>query len=231
MREISQEEYCHENLGERFESSLSHFDTRCRVEVLVDQFLVPQGVAGKRILDVGCGLGFFSKRLVELGGEVIGCDIGARLLQRTSEFAGCRTMLADALTLTEVFDRESFDMIVSSECIEHTPDPALAISQMAELLRPNGLLSLSTPNLVWQPVVRMATRVRLRSFDGHENFTSWRMLRHRFSHNKLEVIDERGLHLFPFQFRLHRLSSWCDVHFQSLRGVMINICMLGKKLS
>ena len=42
-------------------------------------------------------------------------------------------------------------------------------------------------------------------------------------------LEERGLHLFPFQVPLPGLSTWCDRHLQSLRGLMINICVLACK--
>jgi hypothetical protein len=46
----------------------------------------------------------------------------------------------------------------------------------------------------------------------------------------LEVREEYGLHLFPFQLPLHAISRWCDQHLQSFRALMINICILGRKL-
>ena len=45
------------------------------------------------------------------------------------------------------FAPNQFDVVVSSECIEHTPDPAEAVRQMVLVLKPGGLLAISTPNL------------------------------------------------------------------------------------
>jgi hypothetical protein len=45
----------------------------------------------------------------------------------------------------------------------------------------------------------------------------------------LEILRERGLHLFPFQLPVHGLSRWCDRNLQLLRGGMINLCVLGRK--
>ena len=70
------EEYCHERLGEAFAEALSGYDTSRRVRVLIDDFLTDGMVRGRRILDVGCGLGFFSERLVQRGAHVVACDIG-----------------------------------------------------------------------------------------------------------------------------------------------------------
>jgi SAM-dependent methyltransferase len=138
-------------------------------------------------------------------------------------------VVADALRLEAQFGAARFDLVVSSECIEHTPDPSLAIQQMLRVLRPGGLLAVSTPNVVWQPVVRAATRLGLRPFDGLENFTSWRGMRAAIRAGGGLIRRERGLHLFPFQLGLHRLSRFADARLQVARGVMINICVLAEK--
>jgi 2-polyprenyl-3-methyl-5-hydroxy-6-metoxy-1,4-benzoquinol methylase len=229
MRAITQEELCHDRLGDEFERALSTYDTRRRVETLIDEFLTDDMVAGKETLDVGCGLGYFSKRLAERGAKLIACDIGPNLVQRTRDLVGCRAEVADALELVQQFGPDRFDLVVSSECIEHTPSPQRALEQMAAVLKPGGYLAVSTPNIVWSPVVKLATALRLRPFDGHERFSSWSGIRRVLRSSGIEIVREAGLHLFPFQFPLHRLSTWCDRRLQPLRPLMINVCVLGRK--
>jgi 2-polyprenyl-3-methyl-5-hydroxy-6-metoxy-1,4-benzoquinol methylase len=229
MRAITEEELCHERLGDEFERALSTYDTRRRVETLVDEFLTDEMVAGKETLDVGCGLGYFSKRLAERGARLIACDIGPNLVQRTRDLVGCRAEVADALELVQQFGPDRFDLVVSSECIEHTPSPQRALEQMAAVLKPGGYLAVSTPNIVWSPVVKLATALRLRPFDGHERFSSWSGMRRVLAASGVETVREAGLHLFPFQIPLHRLSTWCDRRLQPLRPLMINLCVLGRK--
>jgi 2-polyprenyl-3-methyl-5-hydroxy-6-metoxy-1,4-benzoquinol methylase len=125
--------------------------------------------------------------------------------------------------------RDRFDLVVSSECIEHTPDPPAALGQMAAVLRPGGHIAVSTPNLVWSPVVRVATRLKLRPFDGYENFSTWRSLCRPLEERGITILRKKGLHLFPFQLPLHGLSRWCDEHLAVLRPIMINLCVLGRK--
>ena len=67
MRTPTEKELVHERLGEKFRTALSDYDTTRRVEILIDRYLGRRRVEGKEVLDVGCGLGFFSRRLVELG--------------------------------------------------------------------------------------------------------------------------------------------------------------------
>lgn len=223
-------EQAHDALGDYFAQWVSKYDTRRRIEVLVDAFLSDHMIRGKAVLDVGCGLGFFSRRLKERGADVTACDIGHNLVERVRREVGCRCETADALRLVEHFGREVFDTVVSSECIEHTRSPQRAVEQMIGVLRQGGHISLSTPNRLWQPVVRTATALRLRPYCGRENFSTWRGLRRLMRRNGVSVLREHGLHLWPFQLGFHRLSTWCDANTQFLRPLMVNICMLGRKL-
>ncbi|MEW6350743.1 MAG: methyltransferase domain-containing protein [Thermodesulfobacteriota bacterium] len=229
MRELTPKDLCYETLGDQFRSAVFDYDTHRRVEILVDEFLPPERLAGKRALDVGCGLGFFSARLKERGALVTACDVGPSLVERTRAMVGCDAMVADALQLVDVFGPESFDVIVSSECIEHTPSPSTALSQMAAVLKTGGYLSVSTPNVVWWPAVYLATRLGIRPYEGYENFSSWGRLRRTLRANGLTVLREYGLHLIPFQLRLNRVSLWLDTRLQFLKPFMINMCMLARK--
>jgi SAM-dependent methyltransferase len=223
------QELTHERLGDRFADALSTYDTQRRVDVLVDEFLTDDMIAGRRVLDVGCGLGFFSERLVQRGAIVTACDLGPGLVEKTKTRARCEAVVADALRLAGTFGANQFDAVVSSECIEHTPSPADVLKQMVTVVKPGGVVAVSTPNRLWQPVVRFASLLKLRPFDGYENFSTWNGIRRTFHGAGADVIAERGLHLFPFQLGLHPLSAWCDRHLQMARPLMINVCVLARK--
>ena len=229
MRIPSELEYCHERLGARFNTALSNYDTQCRLDQLINRFLTDDMVVGKETLDVGCGLGFFSERLVHRGARVTAFDLGPTLVERASARASCRGVVGDALNLSKQFGPEGFDLVVSSECIEHTPSPTEALSQMCAVLKPGGWMAISTPNKIWQPVVKAATLLHLRSFDGLENFSTFGSIKKTLESCGVNVVQEVGLHLWPFQLPLHPLSAWCDSHLQVARRAMINICVLGQK--
>ena len=223
-------EYTYESLGDRFERLSSPYDTQRRIDVLVDEFLPDSAVVGKTALEVGCGLGFFSQRLAERGAIVTACDLGPELVRRTRQRVGCMAVVGDALTLEQQFGPNSFDLVVSSECIEHTPDPDAALRQMIAVVRPGGYLSVSTPN-VWSGGLLCAWRLAIgaRPFDGLENFSSWHSIMRTITEAGATIVQQRGLHLFPFQLPLHSFSRWCDRHLQPLGGLMINICVLAQK--
>jgi 2-polyprenyl-6-hydroxyphenyl methylase/3-demethylubiquinone-9 3-methyltransferase len=223
------QEYTHDRLGENFADLLSMYDTRRRVETLIDEFLAGEPLAGRRVLDVGCGLGYFSERLHRLGADVTAVDIGPHLVELTRKRVGCACEVADALGLEAHFGRDSFDVVVSSECIEHTRAPDEALRQMIAVLKPGGLLAVSTPNILWYPVVRLATLVRVRPFMGFEHFSSWRGIERVIVNAGAGIVRRKGLHLLPFQLPCRRFLTWCDGRLQLFRGLMINICILARK--
>jgi 2-polyprenyl-3-methyl-5-hydroxy-6-metoxy-1,4-benzoquinol methylase len=229
MRIISDKELIHERLGDRFERELSLYDTERRLHVVMEDFLGGVDLHGKRVLEVGAGLGFFSEQLHKRGAAVTATDIGEGLLQRVRERVGCECLNVDALRLVEVFGKEQFDLVVSSECIEHTPSPDEALRQMCRVLKSGGRLAVTTPNRVWYPVVHTATVLRLRAFDGLENFNSFERIRAELTSEDVQIIREKGLHLFPFHLPLHSFSTWCDEHLQVLKCCMINLCVLGQR--
>jgi 2-polyprenyl-6-hydroxyphenyl methylase/3-demethylubiquinone-9 3-methyltransferase len=108
------------------------------------------GLAGKRVLDVGCGGGLLSEGMAARGAEVTGIDMGkapltvARLHQHES---GLDIDYRQA-TAEQLADEQagSFDIVTCLEMLEHTPDPAAVIDACARLIRDDGCIFLSTIN-------------------------------------------------------------------------------------
>lgn len=100
----------------------------------------------RKVLDIGCGDGFFSQRIQEAtGASVCGVDISLE----ATEKAGERGVDARQCNLNEgiCFEAESFDLVFCGEVIEHVFDPDLLLDEIWRVLVPGGYLVLSTPNL------------------------------------------------------------------------------------
>jgi SAM-dependent methyltransferase len=105
--------------------------------------------AGQRLLDVGCGLGDAAMALsIDLGsdGEVVGIDGSEMMLieaRRRAADASCgvRFSVGDACALDE--PDASFDAVRSERMLQWVPDPALAIAEMARVVRPGGSVCLT----------------------------------------------------------------------------------------
>jgi 2-polyprenyl-3-methyl-5-hydroxy-6-metoxy-1,4-benzoquinol methylase len=190
----------YEQIADRFEGLDHPTDVRRRLSAVFDECLAGTQLAGKRTLDAGCGYGPFSEAAARRGAAVVSVDIGERLVALARARAASRGVVADARCLA--FRDESFDVVISSEMVEHTVAPERVIAELARVLRARGLLVLTTPNRAWQWPVRLASRLGLRPFRGLENFVAWRRLERSCAAAGLEVLAHRGLHPWPFHIGL-----------------------------
>ncbi|MDP9073197.1 MAG: class I SAM-dependent methyltransferase [Actinomycetota bacterium] len=103
------------------------------------------GVA--RALEVGPGSGVHLPLLAELAAQVVVTDIQPAFLDRARDLMGERggvTFLVDDITRTGL-ERSSFDLILCTEVVEHIVAWRAAVAGLAGLLKPGGVLVLSTP--------------------------------------------------------------------------------------
>lgn len=108
------------------------------------------GLAGKQVLDVGCGGGILAESMAACGATVTGIDLGERAL------GVARLHLLESghkidyrLISVEALAQEmpgSFDVVTCMEMLEHVPDPASTVRACAALVKPGGQLFLSTIN-------------------------------------------------------------------------------------
>lgn len=107
-------------------------------------------VAGKKLLDVGCGGGILCEAMAQRGATVSGIDMGeaplsvARLHQLESGVAvDYRQTTAEQLATREA---GQYDIVTCLEMLEHVPDPASVVAACARLAKPGGHVYFSTIN-------------------------------------------------------------------------------------
>jgi 2-polyprenyl-6-hydroxyphenyl methylase / 3-demethylubiquinone-9 3-methyltransferase len=106
-------------------------------------------LAGLRVLDVGCGGGLIAEPLARLGAEVTGLDPAPETIEAARRHAVGEGLEIDyrAGRVEElVVEAAAFDAVVCLEVIEHVPDAAVFLQSCARLVRPGGLMLLSTLN-------------------------------------------------------------------------------------
>ncbi|NVM22029.1 MAG: class I SAM-dependent methyltransferase [Desulfobacterales bacterium] len=101
-------------------------------------------ISGKRILDVGCGTGFISRSLTGKN-EVHGVDISAEYLSRAASY-GIKTEQWD-IQKGLPFDSSSFDVVLLAEVLEHVFDTDALLSEVRRVLKEDGVLVLTVPNV------------------------------------------------------------------------------------
>jgi len=110
--------------------------------------MVPRG-RPLTVLDIGCGTGLNASILREMGHSVVGVDLSPVAIEKFTElgFEGHVCDIAEGMP----FAHDRFDMVYASEVIEHVSDTEFFLAELARVLKPNGLLMLSTPNSAFWP--------------------------------------------------------------------------------
>ncbi len=110
---------------------------------------------GRRMLELGCGLGFVLARL-ENEFETFGVDLSPFAAEKARIFSPRSRVFAGDLTsrLPEQIDRGGFDLVLARYVFEHLEDPARALALSRELLAPGGVLFYAVPDTT-SPGVRL----------------------------------------------------------------------------
>ena len=108
-------------------------------------------LAGKRVVDIGCGGGILAESMALRGADVLGIDLSVkplRVAQLHALEAGVqclqyREVAAEALALEQA---HGFDVVTCMEMLEHVPDPSSVVQACAALVKPGGWVFFSTLN-------------------------------------------------------------------------------------
>ena len=216
-----------EELGSCFEDWISKYDVERRAN-LIKIFLSTIDISGRTCLEVGCGTGKISEAINHLFDQYVASDISEKLARGVGERLGLDWMQLDACNMD--ITTGTYDVVISSECIEHTGNPQKALSEMARILKARGTIIVTSPNRLWYPVLWASIAARIRKFHGSEKWLfPWKaasILR------ACGITDIRisGCHLFPWQapFARHVLPSF-DKFGRFLYFAMVNYVIYGRK--
>lgn len=108
------------------------------------------GLAGKRVLDVGCGGGLLTEGMAACGAKVTGIDLSEKALGvaklhmlESGRQIDYRHVAAETLASEEP---AGYDVVTCLEMLEHVPDPASTVAACARLVKPGGQVFFSTIN-------------------------------------------------------------------------------------
>src|SRR5690606_28463567 len=105
-------------------------------------------LAGKRVVDVGCGGGILSESLATSGARVTGIDLAERSL-KIARLHGLESGVSvdyRAVSAEQLAQEEpgQFDVVTCMEMLEHVPDPASIVRACADMAKPGGWIFFST---------------------------------------------------------------------------------------
>lgn len=108
-------------------------------------------MAGKRVIDVGCGGGILTEALAQAGANALGIDLSGDLVDVAELHAletETETVHYQKISVETLADEqpESFDFVTCMEMLEHVPDAGSIVAACAKLVKPGGMVFFSTLN-------------------------------------------------------------------------------------
>lgn len=168
---------------------------------------------GERILEVGCGNGYYLSLLnrLDLNLDLTGIDIDQPALIDAAKFIGDRSVkliLADGSKIP--FPGSSFDKVVMSEVIEHVEDEEAVLKEVFRVLKKGGVLSLTTCNIdypfFWDPINWMLQHI----FKTHIKSGFWAGIWNQHSRLYKKDYIEKLIKRMGFEIdNVAVLTSWC----------------------
>jgi 2-polyprenyl-3-methyl-5-hydroxy-6-metoxy-1,4-benzoquinol methylase len=155
LARLYDEKYCHERFVDGGEPGSAGYRRRLGLETHRLRFFRPFKRAG-RVLDVGCGYGYFLAACKERGYDVHGLDFSEWAARHASDRLGIPVTVGgiDAVSLPQ----RHFDVITLWHALEHMADPARAIMRIESWLKPDGVLVVDVPNHLGTDAVRQGIR-------------------------------------------------------------------------
>ena len=176
---------------------------------------------GLEIVDIGCGAGLLAEPLSRLGAAVSGIDPAAGLVEvARAHAAATGADLTYRVGTVEDLAREGakFDVVLAMEVVEHVNDVPAFVASAASLLKPGGLIALSTLNRTLKSFAlaivgaEYVLRWLPRGTHQWDKFVTPNELEIALELGGLSVIDETGVIYNPLADHW-RLSSDMDVNY------------------
>ena len=149
--------------------------------------------AGRRLLDLGGGLGIFTERAIEKGWDAFTLDVSPAAVERAAERVGSDR----SLTEIDKAQRGSFDAVTMWCVVAHTRDPASLVDAARTALAPGGVIWITTPNFSFQ---KPYAAVRKR-FGNTLNFEREDHVGHFTPHALRRLLARDGFTDVKFHFR------------------------------
>jgi len=158
----------------------------------------------KRVLDVGCASGYQAHLLAENGCITTGIEVNENAAQIAREVCD-RVHVADIerFKVSEIVAGESYDVVVFGDVLEHLINPLAVLEDVRNVLRPNGVVVASIPNIA-HGAIRLA------------------LLRGDFDYQPLGILDDTHIRFFTFK-TLNELFTKAGFEIEEIERTTVDI--------
>ena len=198
-------------------------------EELLRHLLSSVDIKGKKILEVGVGMGGDSLYLSEFGADVTVLDYSETALEKVGKSAeakslSIKTILADAKQMP--FPDRSFDIVFHQGFLEHFSDPGEYLAEQCRILKSGGLLVVDVPQRYTTYTLKKHYQMKKGQwFAGWEREYSIAELKKLVTRHGFKVIDTYG---WGYYGKLHhlrylKLGKWYDYIWQCIEKTPIKL--------
>lgn len=185
----------------------------------------------RKILDVGCGRGFYVTMCSKLlpDSEVYGIDTNPEYIAKATTISQKQKniRISEGSIYEIPFEKNTFDAIICSEVMEHLADEATALNEIKRVLKPKGRLYLTVPSakfpILWDPL----NWFLMKFFQTHVNKNIWWLAGIWADHERLYTLESlsslvktKGFEVRSSETILH--YCWPFTHFL-LYGIGKNV--------
>lgn len=179
---------------------------------------------GLRFLDIGCGGGLLSEPVARMGANVLGADASERNIGIARTHAAQTGVAVDyrAVTAESLAEAgETFDVVLNMEVVEHVADVEFFISTCASMVKPGGLMLISTINRTLKAAALAIGAAEYvlgwlpRGTHQYEKLVRPEELQAPLTKAGMDVIEMKGVFFNPLQNRWN-LSADIDVNYMVL---------------
>ena len=183
--------------------------------------LATKPLDGLDIIDIGCGGGILAEPISRLGGSVTGIDAGKeniRIAKDHAELMGLNINYFHTLPEDLTTHKISYDVVLNMEIVEHVADINMFLEIAAGLIKPGGVMVISTLNRTWKSLAlaKIGAEYILRwlptGTHKWEKFIRPSELADCLKSSNVEIIDLKGITYRPF-FDDWKLSTDLSVNY------------------
>jgi len=220
-------EFFYEDIADDLEKVMNSYEVDKRKKLIFSD-LIEDNIKDKTFLDVGCGIGLFSAIAEKRGAKVTSLDVGKALLSQVNKRCNSKTVVGSVTHLP--FKDDSFDIVLATEVIEHSSNPAKGFAELVRVAKPGGKVVVTVPNRIWIGSLFVANLFKLRPYQGLENWQRWSTIKKLARKNKLVIEKMFGFNIVPvFHFPFNGFNTFMDRFGKMFGPIMVNIAMTGIK--